>query len=93
MPRMTGFEILKKVTDKKFELIFTTSFDKYSIQSIRHSAIDYLLKPVISHELKSAIERIEKEDIRSLSNKLKQLFKNFVYCYSSSSIVGGDDLP
>lgn len=76
MPGMTGFEMLKKISDIKFDLIFTTSFDKYSIQAIRYSALDYLLKPVIPHELKSAIERIEKEYMKSLGKKLKQLFTN-----------------
>ena len=43
MPRMNGFELLEKVKDLSFELIFTTSYDQYAIKAIRFSALDYLL--------------------------------------------------
>src|SRR4051812_27473454 len=39
MPEMSGFELLQKIKDPAFSVIFTTSFDKYSIQAIRYSAL------------------------------------------------------
>src|SRR5262245_57586641 len=45
MPGMNGFEMLKKIPKRNFEVIFTTSYDKYMVDAMRHSAIDYLMKP------------------------------------------------
>ncbi len=76
MPEMTGFEMLQKIKDPEFEVIFTTSFDKYSIQAIRFSALDYLLKPVIAHELKTAIDRVLKKRTENVSKRMNALFRN-----------------
>ena len=46
MPHMNGFELLEKLPEINFELIFTTSYDQYAIKAIRFSALDYLLKPI-----------------------------------------------
>lgn len=75
MPEMNGFEMLKQVKDCHFELIFTTSFDKYSIQAIRHSALDFLLKPVVTKELKDAIERLERNHTKNITKKFNALFQ------------------
>jgi two-component system LytT family response regulator len=58
MPGLTGFEMLEHLDEINFNLIVITSVDKYAIQAIRASAIDFLIKPVIADELKSAIARI-----------------------------------
>jgi two-component system, LytTR family, response regulator len=76
MPEMSGFEMLKKIDEPTFDIIFTTSFDKYSIQAIRHSALDFILKPVAAHELKAAVEKAEKQHSKNLTKKFNSLFKN-----------------
>src|SRR5580698_10055356 len=58
MPRMNGFELLEKVKDLDFELIFTTSYDQYAIKAIRHSALDYLLKPIDREELQRSVMKV-----------------------------------
>jgi two-component system, LytTR family, response regulator len=57
MPGMTGFDILKKIKHKNFKVIFTTAYNEYSIQAIRFSAFDYLLKPVDAQDLVNAVQR------------------------------------
>jgi len=57
MPQMNGFDFLNQATGCDFDVIFTTAFDKYAIKAIRFSALDYLLKPIDSIELQSAINR------------------------------------
>jgi len=57
MPHMNGFELLQKIPDINFELIFTTSYDQYAIKAIRFSALDYLLKPVDREELQKAVNK------------------------------------
>jgi len=58
MPRMNGFELLEKVGPINFDLIFTTSYDQYAIRAIRHSALDYLLKPIDREELMQSVEKV-----------------------------------
>ena len=57
MPQQSGFEFLLSQKEKNFDVIFTTAFSKYAIQAIRFSAIDFLLKPVQTDELKEAYQR------------------------------------
>jgi two-component system, LytTR family, response regulator len=57
MPGMTGFQMLEQCKDRSFEVIFTTAYDEYAIQAIRHSALDYLLKPIDKNELLQAMAR------------------------------------
>ena len=59
MPRMNGFELLEKIKDISFELIFTTSYDQYAIKAIRFSALDYLLKPIDREELQRSVRKVE----------------------------------
>src|SRR6266700_6968174 len=46
MPRMDGFQMLHRLVEKNFHLIFTTAYDQYAIKAIKFAAFDYLLKPV-----------------------------------------------
>jgi len=78
MPKMNGFDMLKKLGSISFEVIFTTAFDRYAIDAIRSSALDYLLKPVDDEDLAAAIdkcrERIaEKRSKLQLENLLNNL--------------------
>lgn len=57
MPDGTGFDLLRKIKHKNFEVIFITAHEEFAIQAIKFSALDYILKPVDSEELKSCIER------------------------------------
>jgi two-component system, LytTR family, response regulator len=57
MPHLNGFELLEKIPELNFKLVFTTSYDQYAIKAIRFSALDYLLKPVNREELQSAVKK------------------------------------
>lgn len=79
MPDHTGFDLLKSLDVIDFEVIFVTAYDKYGIQAVKFSAVDYLLKPVNIEELKVAVEnaihkltkRQENENIKNLLHYLK----------------------
>jgi two-component system, LytTR family, response regulator len=77
MPKMNGFDMLKKISNINFEVIFTTAFDKYAIDAIRTCALDYLLKPVDDDDLTIAIEKC-KERMKEKNTKLhfENLFNN-----------------
>jgi len=58
MPEINGFELLRMVGDVDFEVIFVTAYDSYSMQAIKVSAMDYLLKPVDGDDLASAVGKV-----------------------------------
>lgn len=73
MPKMNGFDMLKKISNINFEVIFTTAFDQYAINAIRTSALDYLLKPLDDEDLTAAIEKCKE---RMIEKKTKFQFEN-----------------
>ena len=73
MPKMNGFDMLKKISNINFEVIFTTAFDQYAIDAIRTSALDYLLKPIDDEDLTAAIEKCKE---RMVEKKTKHQFEN-----------------
>lgn len=77
MPLLNGFELLQKMEDTPFDVIFTTAYDEFGVRAIKFSALDYLLKPVQIDELKLAIEKhMEKANAQLTSTQLKVLFSN-----------------
>ena len=60
MPVMNGFQFLEKLGSFEFEVIFTTAYDSYTLDALRLSAVDYLLKPIDEEELATAITRLKK---------------------------------
>jgi two-component system LytT family response regulator len=69
MPGKTGFELLEEFENKGssrgFGVIFHTAYDKYTIQALRESAFDFLLKPPKEDELKSAIKRFCEQKLKT----------------------------
>ncbi len=57
MPYMNAFEKLRTDTIN-FSIVFTTAYDRFAIHAIKVNALDYLLKPIGSDELKSAVQKI-----------------------------------
>lgn len=72
-----AFDLLAQLPEKKFNVIFTTAFDHYAFRAIKFSAIDYLLKPINSIELKAAVEKIKLQNTSTLLNNMKMLMTNF----------------
>ncbi len=57
LPDGTGFDLLKAIPNKNFEVIFITAHEEFAIKAIKFSALDYILKPVDPEELKAAVMR------------------------------------
>lgn len=55
-----GFDVLQALGDISFEVIITTSYETYMLEAIKHSALDYLLKPIQKQDLAEAFKRFEK---------------------------------
>lgn len=78
MPHLSGFDVLNKMPNKNFKIIFTTAYNEYAIQAIRFSAFDYLLKPVDIEELQNAVHRFleDSADYRQQYELLKNIMHN-----------------
>lgn len=59
MPGENGFDLLKKLDQIDFKIIFVTAYDAYALRAIKYSALDYLLKPLNQSELVDAVNKLE----------------------------------
>lgn len=75
MPGMNGFEMLEYCSGYDFEIIFTTAYNEYAIKAIRHSALDYLLKPINKTELIEALARVGESKKLSASSRIAGLLE------------------
>lgn len=73
MPDMDGLALGEKIQEKipDVEIVFTTGFDQYAIDSFNLHAIDYLLKPLQISRLEKTLERLEQ-----INNKAKKFHPN-----------------
>lgn len=76
----SGFDLLRLLPEKNFEVIFITAFDKYGIEAIKFAALDYLLKPVAIPELVLSVNKAEEK----LKDKEKNQQLNFLLNYAGS---------
>src|SRR5688572_7719879 len=58
LPDGSGFDLLRQVKTKNFEVIFITAFNAYAIDAFRYSAIDYLLKPLSITDLTESLSKV-----------------------------------
>ncbi|MBL7788248.1 MAG: response regulator transcription factor [Chitinophagales bacterium] len=91
MPPYTGFDLLKKYDELPFDVIFVTAYDYYAIDAIKFSALYYIMKPIKVEELKDAVakaiklnlkkNRVQTEFIKQLDtqkDKLKRIVINTI---------------
>lgn len=81
MPRLDGLEMLRKLENPEFEVVFITAFDKYAIGALRLSALDYLLKPLNPAELDATVEHFLKK--RSAKLRSEGIIQNFLHNMST----------
>jgi two-component system LytT family response regulator len=60
LPDGKGFDLLSEMPEVHFEVIVTTSHSNYALDAIRHSALDFLIKPVTLADLSNALARFVK---------------------------------
>ena len=68
MGEQTGFDVLKLLPARNFEVIFVTAYDQYGIQAVKFAALDYLLKPIDIDELINAVNKVEHKLAAQLQN-------------------------
>lgn len=92
MPTIGGFQFLEKLNNKDFAVIITTAYDEYAIKALKHEAIDYLLKPIDSDDLRDCITKIKKHSDRTInSKKLENMLTNFNSQFDKKKITINTD--
>lgn len=53
----TGMDLLSQLKNPTFKVIFITAHDKYAVNAFKHSALDFLLKPINPEDLVTAVQK------------------------------------
>lgn len=77
LSRGNTFDMLDKLKEHNFEVIFTTLNEKHSYKAIKYNALDYLIKPVSIIQLKGAIDKaIKKITEKKVNEQLSLMIAN-----------------
>jgi len=92
MPTMDGFQFLENLNQSNIAVIITTAYDEYAIKALKNEAIDYLLKPIDSDDLKETISKIKKFKSRILnSDKIEDILINYTTSKNKKKITINTD--
>ncbi|CAM1346260.1 LytR/AlgR family response regulator transcription factor [Tenacibaculum crassostreae] len=58
MPFGNAFDLLEKIENRTFEVVFVTAYDHYAIEALNNQATYYLLKPISIDELIKAVNLV-----------------------------------
>ncbi|HEX7017018.1 MAG TPA: LytTR family DNA-binding domain-containing protein [Cyclobacteriaceae bacterium] len=75
MPRLNGFELLQRLGNVNFDVIFTTAYDMFAVKAFKFSALDYLLKPIDKDELVQAVAKVRSKTQAIRPEQLDILFQ------------------
>jgi two-component system, LytTR family, response regulator len=92
MPGETGFEMLQKLPEQNFKVVFVTAHNEFAMQAIKASAVDYLLKPVNISELQQAVNKLHAgldndQFLKQNQELIQHLVKNFTPGHSPVKIA------
>jgi len=78
MPDGTGFDLLEKIGDVNFQVVFVTAFDQYALKAIKFSALDYILKPIDPQQLIDAVNKAQKSEnnLSTITHQISTLLRN-----------------
>lgn len=90
MPEISGLELLQSLQVKP-QVIFTTAYSEFAVESYAHNAVDYLLKPFEFDRFQLAVNKAEQR-ISSTTNTddfffIKDGFKNIKISFDAILFV------
>lgn len=75
----SAFQLLDKLTQRKFKIIFTTAYAEFALKAFRYEAIDYILKPYSPSQVVEAVSRVKDQNISSeLFTNLQSIVENSI---------------
>jgi len=88
MPVLSGFDVLSKIKNPDFEIIFVTAYSEYAIDAIKHCAIGYIVKPIDNNDLKNAIKNaLQNINQKTALEKNRLLLENLVNNGNSTIVI------
>ncbi len=70
----TGFDLLSRIEEIDFDVVFTTAHSDYALKAFKFNASDYLLKPIDINDLIKAVAKTSKRlGIQLSRNKMEQI--------------------
>lgn len=88
MPVLSGFDVLSKIKNPDFEIIFVTAYSEYAIDAIKHCAIGYIVKPIDNDDLINAIKNaLQNINQKTALEKNRLLLENLVNNNNSTIII------
>jgi len=78
MPSGNGFELLERMPNRQFNVIFVTAYNQYAIKAFKYSAIDYILKPIDIDDLINGVNKLKKAQYSQdkVEEKINLLLQN-----------------
>ncbi|MBL4862438.1 MAG: response regulator transcription factor, partial [Crocinitomicaceae bacterium] len=85
----SGFNVLEKVGETNFHVIFITAFNEYAIKAFRYNALDYILKPIDIELLNQAIAKIEYDKGKEYitRDELKEILNNLINSEEDKKLI------
>lgn len=77
MPQLNGFDMLERLGQYDFEVVFTTAYNQFAIKALKICALDYLLKPIDAEELKETVSRAGARK-KQITNQQLEMLMSYV---------------
>lgn len=91
MPEITGLELLQQL-NSEHNIIFTTAYSEYAVESYELKAVDYLMKPINFERFNRSIERYKQLNCSNNQRDfffVKDGYKNVKIHYDSILYIKG----
>lgn len=72
MSEMTGFQLLERLSYRKFHLVFTTAYNEHALKAIKCGAFDYLLKPLAEADFEQCLNKLDEAGVITNDHHLSE---------------------
>jgi two-component system LytT family response regulator len=73
----TGFNLLEGLHVINFQVIFITAYEEHAIKAFKHSAVDYLLKPLDPDDFIASVSKLKKKNkLEEIEQQVAMLLQN-----------------
>lgn len=92
MPKKSGFDVLKEITHSNIQVIFVTAYSAYALDAIKANALDYILKPIDTEELKIAVQKAKEKQSEQKIDQFHFLLSQLDHDKQLIKIPSGDQI-
>jgi DNA-binding LytR/AlgR family response regulator len=86
MPQMSGMDFAKTLAPGT-NIIFTTAYSQYAVESYKVDAIDYLLKPISYDDFLRAANKAQKFILQKLNEMAEKSLKEYFFVNSEGKMM------